>query len=75
MHILWQISMAIDGEQSTGYVLITCCENEEYLALLMQVGALQRRKSGISGHSEHYVCLWGDFQFKVLLKAVDNYVI
>lgn len=30
---------------------------------------------GEKGHSEHCACLWGDFPFKVLHKAVDNYVI
>lgn len=30
---------------------------------------------GEKGHSEHCVYLWGNFPFKVLLKAVDNYVI
>lgn len=49
--------MAMDGEQSAGYVLITCCENEECSALLMQVGARQRTKSGVSGHSEQSVSL------------------
>lgn len=34
----------MDGEQSAGYVLIACCENKECLALLMQVGTLQRTK-------------------------------
>lgn len=41
----------------------------------MQVEALEKRKSSVSGHSEHCLCLSSNFPSEVLLKAVDNYVI
>lgn len=42
---------------------------------ITHAGGSTAKESGVSGHSEHCECLWGDFPFKVLLKAVDNYVI
>lgn len=42
---------------------------------ITHAGGSTAEESGVSGHSEHCECLWGDFPFKVLLKAVDNYVI
>ena len=38
------MSTAIDGKQSAGYVLITCCENKDSVPLLVHMRALAEEK-------------------------------
>lgn len=66
------MNTAIDRKQSAGDVLITCCKNNECVALLVQARALAEEKKATVNtvHVSEVV-----FCSKLLLKAVDNYVI
>lgn len=78
---MWQMSMAIDGKQSAGYILITCCENKECVALLVQVEALAEGKratvntvrvSEVIFHSKYYTKQWIIMLFKYSSNMILN---
>lgn len=75
------MSIVIDGKQSAGYVLITCCENKECLALLVQVGTLAEegkatlntvRVFGVIFRSKYYSKQWVIMLFKYSSNMILN---
>lgn len=66
---------SVDGERGARYVLITCDKIKNIQHYLYRWDHWQKRKNGVINYTVYCMYLWDDLPSKVLLEAVNNYII